>query len=153
MVFFPITVNPHMPIFYDIQNRLYINSTCKMYTFNPNVNWLNFLRVLKNESLNICFEMLSLTKKKAQKKEKKNVFFGTEVNFFCASILGCQLKKHQLNPLWNGITVWVWFYRVMFESGTWERRWSCFSNHNNNHILGSTDTTFLWNCYSKCSDE
>ena len=65
--------------FYDIQNRLYINSTCKMYTFNPNVNW--FLRVLKNESLNICFEMLFLTKKKIQKKEKKIVFLALRSTF------------------------------------------------------------------------
>ena len=70
-----------MPIFYDIQNRFYINSTCKMYTFNPNANWLNFLRVLKNEALNICFEMLSLTKKKAQKKEKKNFFLALRSTF------------------------------------------------------------------------
>ena len=127
--------------FYDIQNRLSINSTCKMYTFNSNGYWTSALKC--------CFWL----RRKAQKKEKNMFFFITEVSFFSESILDCQQKKYQLNPLWNGITVWRWFYRVMFESRTWERRWSCFSDHNNNHILGSTDTTFLWNCYSKCSDE
>ena len=94
--------------------------------------------------------------RKLKKRKKKRFFFFfliTEVSFFCASILNGQLKKDQLNPLWNSITIWRWFFRVMFESRIWERRWSCFSDHNNNHILGNTDTTFLWNCYSKCCDE
>ena len=42
----------------------------------------------------------------SSKKGRKNAFYhGTQLNFF-ASILGCQLKKHLVNPLQNGITIW-----------------------------------------------
>ena len=42
-----------------------------MYTFNPNVDEVNFSGYLvNNESLKTCFKILFLTKEKAKKKEK-----------------------------------------------------------------------------------
>ena len=52
---------------------------------------------MNNESLRTCFKMLFLTKEKNRKFKKKSVFI-TELNVFFASLLGCQLKKHSLNP-------------------------------------------------------
>ena len=49
--------------------------------------------VITNKMLKTCFEMLFLMKKRV-KNQKKKMLFITELNFFVASILGCQLKKH-----------------------------------------------------------
>ena len=74
--------------------------------FNQSIDNLNSLgNTVTNKMLKTGFEMLFLMKKRV-KKQKKKMLFITELNFFFASILGCQLKKHLFNPLQNGITVW-----------------------------------------------
>ena len=62
--------------------------------YNQIINNLNSLgNTVTNKMLKTCFEKLFLMKKRV-KKQKKKMLFITELNFFFASILGCQLKKH-----------------------------------------------------------
>ena len=62
--------------------------------YNQIINNLNSLgNTVTNKMLKTCFEKLFLMKKRV-KKQKKKMLFITELNFFFASILGCQMKKH-----------------------------------------------------------
>ena len=65
--------------------------------FSPIIDKVNSLGItVTNEFLKTRFKMLFLMKERVQKKEEKMLFI-TELNYFFASILGCQLKKLLLN--------------------------------------------------------